>query len=528
MVRHFILFVIPIILLSGCGLPGAEKRRARNMGKSILRVQNIIAQQKSNFKNFVLGSNHKKLIQSLSRQEEWEATFTKAEELLDSAIYLQQQAMQLVEANEKESLPKLKDYLTQTWQYLHLAETIGQPVLKELSYMENLASHAKNIADSSFTLVQDEKTRMAGLVRDLKNAEQFGDKVAEIQPIKTRLDSLHQMVISSSDSIILLVKNWEQADTMNLRTFSNLYQKQTRNHRNFLVDYNEFRVLIDELSTSTTRILTDMRLEYYVQIGRTSWDNYSDYNTDKDFYYPAQEVSEDIYEYFEDWGDKKLASLTRTYCDENYWYELYISKRKNLLSRHDAAEFWINDLPVKYYHQYLLEENGDTIHTGWREISEAQFFNDLDNLGMATYAKPLGFFETEAHRAASPPGMVQVGNPQYGEWKEAEEATVWHFFPAYAFFTSSLGPDHHYTKQEHQSWKEIYSSKNKPYYGSNLDQPIYGTWREERDSTRRNRIRRYIAFNGWNESSGGGSGSGSGRRGLGSRYRGRGPGGSGK
>lgn len=528
--QSIIVFLFSLVFLSSCGIPGAEKRSTRNLHNSIQRVDDVIATQETNYNNFLNGSEYKRSLLSLAKKENWSGTFTEARTLLDSARYFEQIALTLVELNEKESLPYLKQCLVQTRQYLHLAETIGRPVLKELSYMNDFAGRAKNLGDSSLLVLQEEIQKVANISQKFKSVRQYSEKVAQLQPIKSRLDSLNLSVNQSSDSLRLLINNWEQPGTMDLRAFHDHYQKQTVNHRKFLVDYNELHIFIEELLTSSTRILTDMRLEYYVQIGRTTWDNSSDYNTDKDFIYPLVQVNEGVYEYFENWGDKTLGSLTRTACDKGYWSDLGIPKRKDLPNRHDKAEFWINDLPIKYFHQYLLEENGDTIHTGWREISEAQFFNDIDNLGMATYTKPAGYFETEAHRGASPPGLIQVGNAKYGEWKEEGNSRTWHFFPAYAFFTSNLSPNHHYTRLEHESWKNTYLAQNKSYYGTNLDKPTYGTWRNDRDSTRRNRIRHYILYNGWNErqTGGGSGGAGARMRGIGSNYRGRGPEGSGK
>lgn len=129
---------------------------------------------------------------------------------------------------------------------------------------------------------------------------------------------------------------------------------------------------------------------------------------------------------------------------------------------------------VKYFHKYIIEENGETSQTGWEQVTASFYEQNLENMGMAILSKPYGEFEPDPQ--AAPPGMAYVGNPKYGEWKnDSSGNSFWSWYGRYAFFSSLFFfPPHYYSYGSWNRWRSDYRYK-KPYYGQTQTGYTFGT-----------------------------------------------------
>jgi hypothetical protein len=141
------------------------------------------------------------------------------------------------------------------------------------------------------------------------------------------------------------------------------------------------------------------------------------------------------------------------------------------------AEYWINNTVAKYYHKYIVEENGKHSETDWQLVDEDLFYDNLDNIGMAIYSKPLGKYNKEAVEEAAPPGMNAVGNPKYGTWKKDSEGNkFWEFYGKWMFFSHIMGGFGYNRPYYYNSWYDYDRNYrgSRSYYGSNGSRN-YGT-----------------------------------------------------
>lgn len=163
---------------------------------------------------------------------------------------------------------------------------------------------------------------------------------------------------------------------------------------------NEYK-LFKELSSSYVRILKDMDIRYYIQIGRTSWDERSDAFTDVDYLFEEKEVSRFHYFLFH-----KVVELQGV--------KQILNPYQNMPRSHNKAEFWVNEATVRYFQQYI-EIKDDIAYTSvWQEVSADMFWKHQKHLGMEIYVKPYGYLASEASTEARPVGMTYVGNGYYG------------------------------------------------------------------------------------------------------------------
>ena len=261
----------------------------------------------------------------------------------------------------------------------------------------------------------------------------------------------------------------------------------------------EFRDKVSELYRSYTKILEDMRIDYYVRVGRVSWDEDSDYWTEHNYIYPDSKVERDIYEHFRDMNPNAVpcrysrargmryadgyatksfySKEKKRFVDVNYWKALKINGAQNWPDRRDDwAEFWIEDAFPKAYHKYLLVQNGQRQKTGWVEVDEEDYYDAYEHLGMEIASKPYGYFEEERVASASPPGMAYVGDKRYGEWRNdpATGRSFWYYYGIYSFL--NRGPGFYHYRGDWDRWRGRYRNREPYYGGSAATGAAYGTF----------------------------------------------------
>jgi hypothetical protein len=282
------------------------------------------------------------------------------------------------------------------------------------------------------------------------------------------------------------------------------------------------------LSQSYTKVLQDMKVDYFVTIKRESWDERSDSYNPR-FATFQRQVTPAVYQTLAETELESIADLAPGYGGvslKNHigsaWQGLGLKPTDNWPDRrHNAASFWVEGTKEAYYHKYLQETNGETKETAWTKVNPSFFAQNLDNLGMAILSKPYGEFEPDSH--AAPPGMAYVGNSQYGEWKKDENGeSFWSWYGRYAFFSSLFFfPPSYYHYGAWNRWNTGYRYK-KPYYGKTKSGAYtYGT--------RGTKIKRSPRYQNTNFAKTGGFKSGiASVRGGGAGLRGGGPKGKGK
>jgi len=264
------------------------------------------------------------------------------------------------------------------------------------------------------------------------------------------------------------------------------------------------------LDRSFTRTLLDMKAAYAVTIGRSSWDETSDYG-EEDYLYAPKEVTPEV-----------AADLARTNGENiggSYAMLAGINVNEAMPPSHNASEFYIQDIEPRFYHRYLEVEGTERRDTDWILVDEDDFADHVNNQGMEIYSKPYGVYEDEAITIGSPMGYAFVGNPHYGRWGGPGNS-LWFWAPRYASYNRLYDGNHQYRRDDWELWRSNLRA-GRPWYGRRREDE------EERYGSGGRFTRVYIGDSYWQRT---------GRisrwdvsfRNLGPEYRGGGPGGGGK
>ncbi len=132
-----------------------------------------------------------------------------------------------------------------------------------------------------------------------------------------------------------------------------------------------------------------------------------------------------------------------------------------------------------YYHRYQVvgKIGTDEISQGitdWKEVSEREFQNNIDNMGMEIAARDTA---GTLHKSVAPPGYTNyVGNARYGHWENRGGSSFWAFYGQYAFMSSmfrmSMFPVH---RSYYNDWHGNYRGAGRTYYGPAGSGRYYGT-----------------------------------------------------
>ncbi|MCK5836946.1 MAG: hypothetical protein KAH09_06735, partial [Desulfobacula sp.] len=436
-----------VMMLTGCGegLPKVLKNEARAIPDTIKTVKSQVNKNKGKYKTLT-GSPEFKVVKPFALKENWPQKYQLAFDALKRAKALYDKDLSpLISQNKPELVPQVKQQITRIKKVLQDAEDFSRYPISRFSKVretiENTAdlhSRATKNADQISQMATQFKTGpMEKALADFPDlTEKINARVAPLAKLKQQsLENLNVVETEYSrhtaessadyaaltDSAQALASGLEQARSLETKLTGDMAQ----------------------LYSSYTKILKDMKEEYFVTIKRESWNENSDYY-DPRFATFSREVSPEAYEALTAENLDTIATISAGFTGSKFsstlgglWKELAIKPTDQWPGRgHNAASFWVEDSREAYFHKYILEENGDTRETDWERVDAGFYDANLEYLGMAILAKPYGVFEQDRLIQPAPPGMAYVGNSKYGEWQKDNTGNqFWSWYGKYAMFS---------------------------------------------------------------------------------------------
>ena len=466
-----------IVLLAGCGggLPKELKNEAKAIPGIIKITKSQVDKHKDKYKSLKKSSEFKD-VERFAVKENWGQKFQLAHDELNRAKELYDKDLKpLISKNKPEFAPAVKQQITRIKKVIQDAEKLGRyPVLrfskikKTIYNVRSLQLRAKKDADHISRIAKQIK---AGPVA--KANTDFPDLS---EKINTRFALLSKLETQSRDhlSVVTSVYREHQAgSSADYAAFTDSYEALVSGLEQAKILEIKLTREMAQLYSSYTKILKDMKEEYYVTIKRESWNENTDYY-DPRFATFEREVSPEAYEVLTAEKLDTIAAITAGFTGSKLsnkiggvWKELSINPTEQWPGRgHNAASFWVEDAREAYFHKYILEENGETKETGWEKVDASFYDANFEFLGMAILAKPYGVFEKDQLTQAAPPGMAYVGNSQYGEWKQDNTGNrFWSWYGKYALFSMLFNRrPSYYSYNSWNGWNNNYRNQ-KPYFG---------------------------------------------------------------
>lgn len=455
-------FLLTIIYWYATTLPLASQNRVKNIEISINKTEQNYNQFESIYnKRF---NNLSSEIQKMAHKGRFIRDLSDAKKIVDENKLLLKQLNELLDKNEKSSLDLFNTLLKKVNENLKISKNKITKGKKELLDFITIVEESESVFKNNKQIIKELYSEINNKHSFLKQAlKDHPKKQSKILAVESELSKKELSLKKLENS---LDDNYSKKQYFEILNDINMIARIKEEIETFIKEkINPIHKLYD----SYTKILMDMKADYFYVVGRVSWDDYSDSNNENTYLYGKIPTTRTIYNKFSKHEGLVASGSLRRLRTVSIWNYIKpsINLRERMASNNSHAEFWIEDLPVKYYHKYTMIKDNNKIDSEWIEVNEKYYIDNFANLGMEIYSKPYGYFEDEAIHTASPVGMSYVGNPHYGEWRQDDSGgSFWFYYSKYSMFNNN------YSRSEYDNYKR-YSSRGNSYYGTNNR---YGTY----------------------------------------------------
>lgn len=242
---------------------------------------------------------------------------------------------------------------------------------------------------------------------------------------------------------------------------------------------DEFESDLETLSSSKTITLLDIKVIFVVTMSRSSWNSWSDFG-----------------EQDESWGPREVGLATGDQLagvdgesevkpgDYPELAQVFPELTQGIPGDHDSVEYFVADWDEVICHKVRELVDGQPATTERpteadpcskydteAELADGVYWTEADGInsaaiGMDIFSKAAGDFDDQASEIATPPGMIYVGDANYGEWQKDNNGNdFWVFYGRYRFFSDLIGGPYsgHY-RHEYDTWNRDYRRQEKPFY----------------------------------------------------------------
>lgn len=489
--------LLALVFLTGCGqgLSDVTKTQATAVKQDLKSTRDFIEAQKKKYDSLSSSPDFSAMAEYAAR-EKWDTAFANATATLARAQEVYDKGLKVtIKQDKPEGEAQAKAQVKQVNSVIQEAKNQAKLPFERVSRIKAAMTEPQAMETSALSYADTILSKVQSLEQGpvAKAKEKFPDSAAKITARFAPFSKMADDTKADTD----IVKAQYQAHTAgnaDYAAFVTAADAIEQAEKTLSTDGPTFEKDLDQLYQSYTKILEDMKVDYYVTIKRESWDDRSDY------YNPAitsfvRQVSFATFQALTESEAESIADLSPGFSGLNFRTRSGLESAFNALeidpvekwpgAGYNASTFYLDSTQLKYFHKYLKEENGETSETGWEAVNASFYEQNLENLGMAILSKPYGEFEPDSQ--AAPPGMAYVGNAKYGEWKKDESGNnFWSWYGRYAFFSHLFFfPPHYYSYGSWNRWNTGYRHQ-KPYYGQTNTGYTYGT-----QGTRMNQSPRY-------------------------------------
>lgn len=483
---NVVFSLLALVFLTGCGqgLSDATKSQAKEVKQNLKVTQDFIESQKKKYDRLSASPDFSAMAEYASK-EKWDTAFANAGATLTRARQVYDKGLKVtIKQNKPEGEAQALAQIKQVNSVIREAKNQATAPFKRVSRIKAAMAGAQAMQKSALASADTILSKVQGLEQGsvAKAKEKFPGSEAKIAARFAPFSKMADDTKTNTDIVKAQYKA-HTAGKADYAAFVTAADAIEQAKKTLAIDGPKFEKDLDQLYQSYTKILEDMKVDYYVTIHRESWDERSDFYNPGIFVYNAQ-VSPAVFQALTQSNAESIANFTPGFSGMNMRVtpgleSAFKSLNLDLVkawpdSRHNAATFYLESSRLNYFHKYLKEENGETSETGWEAVNASFYEQNLENLGMAILSKPYGEFEPDSQPA--PPGMAYVGNPKYGEWKEDQRGnSFWSWYGRYAFFSHLFFfPPHYYSYGSWNRWNRDYRYK-KPYYGQTQTGYTFGS-----------------------------------------------------
>ncbi len=474
------------VVLAGCaGLPQSVVDEAGRQQALIESEARRVTSSERDFESFRQTPEYG-AFEAYAEREAWPSHFRAAEAKLRSAESVYKvEILPLIKQDSPDGTGAATAALAKIPPLLDGARRSSRHWVERRDFLKGVSDSVASVMEdcgAAASEIEEAHAGMAFSVERVKRAhparaDDIGQRAAQLSDLRS--PSVDAVAAARAE-----FRKREAGGEFDLAVFADSCREARQNAEAFLKGVPELGARLAELDRSYSRTLMDMKVEHDLLIQRASWNDALDYPTPNRLDYRFTNVERPVFEHLVS-IQGVLAAYRRSFfgsrlsmrsgTDERMWSALEIDPLQRWPSGDTDAEYWVQEADSRYFHKYLVQENGATNESDWTPVGEEFFLANIDNLGMDVESKPYGSFESEKLAHAAPPGMAYVGNPHYGRWRsDGAGGSIWAWAGPYLFYSTLFGSPVRYGRSEWADWSGGYRG-SRPYYGGTTSAPKWGT-----------------------------------------------------
>jgi hypothetical protein len=448
------------VFITGCdSLP---EHIIKNHERTVVFIDKSILKGSTNLQDFKImkASEEFKFILDYEKTEQWESKINSinanlVKEKIDYIAFVKP----LLERDESKDGRSFSNY----------SFKISASNIELIKKSDGIIDYIKKIAlfsNNKEKYFNDSRENFKSVEINFNKLKLATEKYTNKYPIKTvSLDAkfIHaQGLLKTADNLLNIITEQYNSKVIDLNVFAFniLAISDLKNEMRAYI--KKTNTLLSELDVSYIKILKAERVDYFVNLGFSSWCE-SDGCGSGDEGYRKVQVTEDVYELADSTNANVLIQLnsgwssvsSKPYVGSKLINGLKINT-KHIPNRNSTMEYWINSVEEKTWHQYTVIENDIVkVDDSWNSVPNSFFYKFEGMLGMPIYSKPYGYYNSEATKEStnvlaqtiSEPVIVNgvpTGSNQYGQWQTNNGNSFFHYYGQYAMLSSLMGNDHNY------------------------------------------------------------------------------------
>jgi len=358
-----ILILLNILLFTGCGLEKSTIKKYNFLKNQTIKTDNLIKKESKKLNSFKETKKFK-IIKNIYNDENLDQYMIIAKKQINFIKNLELKSLdKLIKKDDSDDQTKVLIKLTRLKNDLNkVKENILFPFKRIKKYKEIISKLNKTIPSLNNKIIKVKNNLNKYQKISNNSKKEFPNKKEDIILKDKKLD----IIFIKINNTLTILNNQNKLKNKDYSLMIKSVETIEKDLKNFKEIKKIYLKKFNELTLSYSKILIDQKERYFVIIGKTSWDNSSDFNTDKIYLYPIKEVSLKTYKYLiKQTGD--IAKIgwfsTKALINEKIWKSFNINETSRQQPGHnDSAVWWIQDLPIKYYHKYLIIKNGIIIN----------------------------------------------------------------------------------------------------------------------------------------------------------------------
>ncbi|MCC2631599.1 MAG: hypothetical protein K0S20_298 [Patescibacteria group bacterium] len=467
--RSLVASLAVVCFMAGCGsrLPENLVERSKQLESQIAAKRQEVEKRANQLATSKKGQNAS-FLASYAQREKWEKDIADAQGKVSQAANLHTADIKpLVDQNATDKEAVLRRKLKEAETLLSEAHNLAAQPANRIAFLLRTKAEAPAMVAKARGEMAESRL-LAKRLEDITDAAK-SDFPKKKDDLQKRVGEVKGLVFVASEALDVATFQLAKSRKTGAADYA-LLGDNTVKVSQCLSSVKEkdqvVRAKITELDKTYSKILADMRVDYYVTFSKTTWDEWAEYDNDSDHTFNPVKVEKTVY-------DQYAALAEDSQVDASSLQGLGIDPNDGG-SAGSSAEYYLDGVSERYYHKYIVVENGVKKEGDWQEVSEQQFDQHSDDLGMSIVSKARGEYEAETSQFATPAGMEYVGDKKYGHWQKDNSGTsYWEWYGRYRFYQDIFGPRYYYNDWD--QWNRGYRGRS-PYYGPKNDEnDRYGT-----------------------------------------------------